>query len=298
MSCDWLLGHLDSPDVRVVQVDDDGLAFEVGHVPGAAFLCWHADLGSRASRDLLDAVGFADLMDRLGIAFDTTVVLYGDQMNLWAAYAWWVMRLWGHPDVRLLDGGYAAWARAGLPMVGGAPGAGPPVPSGAGPLAPSRRDSSDPAGLPHLAYPVPREPRRGLRAFRADVERALATGEVTVVDVRSPAGYQGEVVLGGLTPPLIGAIRGGHIPGALSLPWVSLLDPETGLLLGLDELRRSSVAAGVRFDRPVIVYCELGASSGLVCLVLGEILGHPSVANYDGSWLEWAAAIGAPVSTV
>ncbi len=281
---EWLLGHRDEPGVRVVQVDDDELAFELGHVPGAAYLCWHADLASATSRDLLSPADFAALMDRLGIAYDATVVLYGDQRNLWAAYAWWALRHWGHPDVRLLDGGHAGWARAGLPMEGGGP---DPSPS------PTSSEFCS-VGAPDL-YPVPTASRPGTRALRPDVERARATGDAVIVDVRSPAGYEGAVALGGLVPPLAGAIPGGHIPGALNLPWASLLDPETGLLLDTGELSRAVADAGVPFDRPVIVYCELGASSGLACLILGEILGHPAVANYDGSWLEWAATIGLPV---
>lgn len=247
-------------------------------------VCWHTDLAAPDSRDLLGAEEFAALMDLLGIRPHTTVVLYGDQMNLWAAYAWWVLRLWGHGDVRLLDGGYAAWARAGLPMVVGASD------------PPSTTVGDTAAGRGAGAYPVPCRPRGQARALLAEVRRALDGGSATIVDARSAAGYRGEVPLGGLLPPLVGAVRGGHIPGAISVPWVSLVDPDTGLLLGEADLRRVFVEAGVSFDAPVIVYCEVGASSALVCLVLGEILGHRSVANYDGSWLEWAATIGSPVA--
>lgn len=292
----WLAEHMDAPGVRVVQVDDDQLAFEIGHVPGARFVCWHSDLVSTLSRDLLGPAEVAALMDRLGIGLDTTVVLYGDQSNLWAAYAWWVLSYWGHPDLRLLDGGHAGWARAGLPLVGGPPSRGRLASPGVAPAGAAAADNAPAGAAVGGGYPVPTGHRPRTRARREAVERALATGEAAIVDVRSPAGYEGAVALGGLAPPLTGAIRGGHIPGALSLPWASLLDSETGLLLEAAELRRVTLEAGVPFDRPVIVYCELGASSGLTCLILGEILGHPAVANYDGSWLEWAATIGAPVA--
>jgi thiosulfate/3-mercaptopyruvate sulfurtransferase len=272
---EWLCDHLDDPSVRILQVDDDECAFELGHVPGARYVCWHEDLVSQRSRDVVGASELAALMSGLDVGQDTTVVVYGDQMNLWAAYAWWVLRLWGHDDVRLLDGGYAAWVRSGSPM---------------GTLAVPPRPA--PQGD---AYPVPLGQVQGLRARREDVEAALTHGRATIVDVRSPGGYSGEVPLGGLSVPLTGAIRGGHIPGALSLPWASLLEPGSGLLLPTERLADVVAEAGVPFDGPVIAYCELGASSALVCLVLGEVLGHPAVSNYDGSWLEWAAAIGLPV---
>ncbi len=262
-------------------MDDDEFAFEMGHVPGARYVCWHAKLTSTQSRDVLGAVAFAGLMDTLEVDPGTTVVVYGDQMNLWAAYAWWVLRLWGHPKVCLLDGGYASWARAGIPMVSGRA------------SDPPRASARHPA---RATYPVPRGQHDGMRARRADVEAALTGGRTVVIDVRSPAGYNGQVPLGGISAPVTGAIRGGHIPGALSLPWGSLVDPDTGLLLPAKELAVLAAEAGVPFERPLIAYCELGASSALACLVLGEILGHPAVANYDGSWLEWAATIGLPLA--
>ncbi len=263
-------------------MDEDECAFEVGHVPGARYVCWHEDLVSKHCRDVVGPVELAELMAGLDVSQDTTVVVYGDQMNLWAAYAWWVLRLWGHSDVRLLDGGYAAWARSGLPMV-----AASSLVSGTPPATTGQAGS---------AYPVPLGQVQGLRARRADVEAAREDGGATIVDVRDAAGYRGEVPLGGLSAPLTGAIGAGHIPGALSLPWTSLVDAESGLLLPTERLADVVAEAGVPPDRPVIAYCELGASSALVCLVLGEILGHPAVANYDGSWLEWAATIGLPVA--
>lgn len=272
----WVYEHVGDPDLRILCVDDDALGYELGHLPGASYVCWHTDLTAGDCRDVLPAGGFAALMDDLGVGPDTSVVLYGDQMNLWAAYAWWVMSLWGHPRVHLLDGGWAAWARSGLPME-----AAPVLPRGA-------------AGRARSTYPVPIAQVAGMRARRADLEESLLDGRSIIVDVRSRPGYLGEVVLGGLCAPLTGAVRGGHIPGAISLPWGTLFDPDTGLLLPLPELARVVERAGVPFDQRVIAYCELGASSALVCLVLGEVLGHPAVSNYDGSWLEWAATIGLP----
>lgn len=272
-SPEWLAAHLEDPSVRLLQVDEDELLYLVAHIPGALPLRWDADLQAAERRDVLGAEAFARLMDRLGIAPTTTVVVYGDQGNLWASYAAWVLALWGHGDVRLLDGGHAGWAAAGLPLGEG----GAPVP-GTGRL-----------------YPVPAGTSPGARASRADVEAALAAGSPTVVDARISPGYQGQVPTG-ISAPLSGAHRGGHIPGAVSVPWTDLLDEGTGRLRPEPELRGTFAGAGVDLGRPIIVYCVVGAASAFEWLVLGGLIGVPAVANYDGSWLEWGSTIGLPVA--
>lgn len=283
VSTDWAAEHLDDPQVRFLQVDEDELLFAVGHIPGALPVRWDEDLQASTSRDVLDAASFARLMDRLCVIPSTTVVAYGDQSNLWASYACWALRLWGHPDVRLLDGGHARWVAEGRPLVP------------AGPDQPPAGISACPAP-PRPSYPVPGRPAPGLRAGRAEVEAALLGGQSgpLVLDVRRSPGYEGEVPAG-LGRPLSGAFRGGHIPGAVSLPWTWLVDPDTGCLRPVPQLEATFAAAGAQEDRPVIVYCEVGASSALVWLVLHDLLGHQDVANYDGSWLEWGSSIGLPV---
>lgn len=270
----WVAAHLEDPDVRLLQVDEDELLYLVAHLPGALPLRWDADLQAPERRDVIGAEDFAGLMGRLGITPTTTVVVYGDQRNLWASYAAWVLRLWGHGDVRLLDGGHAGWAGAGLPMVDGPPAA---------------------AGSDGHLYPRPAGPCPGARASRADVEAALAAGSPTVVDARVSPGYLGEIPTG-ISAPLTGAHRGGHIPGAVSVPWTDLVDEVTGRLRPEPEVRAAFAGAGVDLGRPVIVYCVVGAASAFEWLVLAEVLGLPAVANYDGSWLEWGSTIGLPVA--
>lgn len=271
VSTAWAAAHLDDRRVRFLQVDDDELLYDTGHLPGAQPLRWDRDLQATWSRDVAETTALCATLGRLGLGPDTTVVVYGDRSNLWAAYAWWALRLRGHRDVRLMDGGWGRWAAEERPFVTGPPG--------------------EPRSAP---YPIQATSDLPIRSTRADVEAALATNQVLLVDARSPDHYAGEPYFAVL-PPLTGAHRSGRIPGSVNIPWASMLDNDTGLLLSPRQLETTFTDAGVSWDRPVITYCILGAGSAFVHLALAGILGHPAVTNYDGSWLEWGSSVGLPI---
>ncbi len=266
---EWVAAHLDDPAVRLVQVDEDALLYDVGHIPGAARLRWDADLQATGSRDVLDADACAALLGGLGVGPATTVVLYGDRSNGWATYAHWVLRYRGHADVRLLDGGHAAWAREGRPLTKAVP-------------------TFAPADYPTL------RPRPDLRASAPEVLRALTDGGATLIDARPQPQYAG-TVFPAIGYPATGAHRGGHIPGAVNVPWTAFAR-EDGRLKSPEALRRLYRDAGVDLARPIVTYCIIGVGSSFTCLVLRDLLGHPDVRNYDGSWMEWGSSIGYPVA--
>jgi thiosulfate/3-mercaptopyruvate sulfurtransferase len=264
----WLQDHLDDPSVRVVQVDEDEMLYELGHIPGALWLQWDVDFCRQDSRDVVGAKGFADAMSRLGVEPATTVVVYGDQGGLWAAYVYWVLRYWGHGDVRLLDGGHGAWTSEGRPLVTEVPRVTP------------------------TQYPPPAGANRTLRANFVEVAALVGDGGIGLIDARSEGLYRGAPPEG---CPFPMAHRHGHIPGAVNVGWPTLFDPETFRFLDPGELRERYEQAGVRWDRPVVSYCLVGAASALTFVVLADHLGHPDVRNYDGSWMEWGGAIATPV---
>jgi len=264
----WVADHREDPRVRLIQADEDGLLYGLGHIPGAARLQWDTDLQSRGSRDLLGASEFAELMSRLGVSPDTTVVLYGDKMNGWATYAFWVLRYWSHPDVRLLDGGHAAWAREDRPLT-----------------------HSEPVLRP-MAYPLPqRQP--AIRARRDDVARAVTKQDPAIVDARPAAQYAG-AIFQAIGYPASGAHRGGHVPGARNVPWTTLCDSD-GRFKSKAAIVELYSAAGVDLRQPVIAYCIIGVGSSYTYVVLHELYGLTEVRNYDGSWMEWGSSIGLPV---
>jgi thiosulfate/3-mercaptopyruvate sulfurtransferase len=266
----WVAAHLDDPQVRLLQADEDALLYDAGHIPGAGRLRWDVDLQAPHSRDVLDPAAFVALMGRLGIGPATTVVLYGDRLNGWATYAYWVLRYRGHADVRLMDGGHARWAREGRLLAKAVP-------------------TSVPADYPIPAAPTP------IRATGPEVLRALGDPATTLIDARPRPQYD-SAIFPAIGYPATGAHRGGHIPGAINIPWTAFSTAE-GVLKSAGELRQLYADAGADLGRPVIAYCIVGVGSSFTYFILRDLLGHPDVRNYDGSWMEWGSTIGYPVAT-
>lgn len=270
VSTEWLQQHLGEPGLVVVESDEDVLLYETGHIPGAVKVDWHTDLNDPVVRDYVDGPAFAELMRDKGIARDTTVVIYGDKSNWWASYALWVFTLFGHEDVRLLDGGRDKWIAEGRPLTTEVP-------------TPAATD-----------YPVVERDDAPIRAFKEDVLDHLG---LPMIDVRSPEEYSGERTHMPAYPEE-GALRGGHIPGAQSVPW-SRAAAEDGTFRSLDELNAiyRDGAGLTDDDAEVIAYCRIGERSSHTWFVLTHLLGMSSVRNYDGSWTEWGSAVRVPIAT-
>ncbi len=269
VSTDWLAEHLGEPGLVVVESDEDVLLYETGHVPGAVKVDWHTDLNHPVTRDYIDGEAFAALMGERGISRDSTIVVYGDKSNWWAAYALWVFTLFGHEDVRLLDGGRAKWQAEGRDMT---------------------TDASDPTAV---EYPVVERDDSAIRAYRDDVLDFLG-GQL--IDVRSPQEYTGERTH---MPdyPEEGALRGGHIPGAQSVPWARAA-AQDGTFKTREELAAIyEDEKGLSPEQPTIAYCRIGERSSHTWFVLTHLLGHGDVRNYDGSWTEWGSAVRVPIAT-
>jgi thiosulfate/3-mercaptopyruvate sulfurtransferase len=267
----WVADHLQDRAVRVVEADEDVLLYEVGHLPGAVKVDWHLDLQREDARDFIDEGGFAALMSRLGIAPDTTVVLYGDQNNWWAAYAFWFFAYNGHTHLKIMDGGRAKWAAENRPLTAEVP------------------------SYPPAPYRVPYRDE-SIRAYRDGVLKHLLKvrdGKGALVDVRSPDEYSGKLTH---MPnyPQEGALRAGHIPGARSIPWARAVRPD-GTFKSADELAELYRDQGVTPDKDVIAYCRIAERSSHTWFVLKYLLGYPKVANYDGSWTEWGNIVGMPI---
>lgn len=269
VTTEWLAAHLDDPGLVVAESDEDVLLYDTGHIPGAVKIDWHADLNDPLTRDYVDADAFAALMSAKGITPDTTIVFYGDQNNWWAAYALWVTSLFGHADVRLLDGGRKKWMDEGRPMTTDVP-------------------SPAPAN-----YPVTARDDSIIRAYREQVLAHIGNGKL--VDVRSPGEYSGEL-LHMADYPQEGALRGGHIPTAANVPWRRAANEDDGTFLPVDALRaiyQDEVGLGTGDD--VIAYCRIGERSSHTWFVLTHLLGFDNVRNYDGSWVEWGNAVRVPI---
>jgi thiosulfate/3-mercaptopyruvate sulfurtransferase len=263
----WVAAHASDPGVRLVEVDVDTSAYEQGHVPGAIAWNWTTQLSDQVRRDVLSKDAFEHLMSQSGIANDTTVVLYGDNNNWFAAWALWQMKLYGHADVRLMDGGRRKWIEEGRDLSTDVPS--PP---------PTRYLASD-ADL-------------SLRAFLTEAAAASENGSAAFVDVRSPDEFTGRI----LAPPGLPETcqRGGHIPGAQNIPWGQVCNPD-GTFKTVEELRALYAAKGITGERPTITYCRIGERSSHSWFVLKYLLGHDNVKNYDGSWTEWGNLVGMPV---
>ena len=267
VSTDWVARHGRDPGVRVVEVDVDTSAYDEGHVPGAIAWSWKTDLCDTVRRDILSKEQFQELMRRSGVANDTTLVLYGDNNNWFAAWAFWQARIYGHPDVRLMNGGRKKW------------------------LAEGRDLSREVPVYPRTNYRAA-DPDPSLRAFLPEVREAMEKSSAVLVDVRSPAEFTGEI----LAPPGLPETcqRGGHIPGARNIPW-SLACNEDGTFKSAAELRELYGSQGVDGSKPVISYCRIGERSSHTWFVLKYVLGYGDVRNYDGSWTEWGNLVGAPI---
>ena len=267
VTTEWLAANLDTPGLVVVESDEDVLLYDTGHIPGAVKVDWHLELNDQVTRDYLDPAAFAAMCAAKGIGRDDTIVFYGDNFNWWAAYALWVFGLFGHRDVRLLDGGRQKWAAEGRALT---------------------RDRTE---RPAADYPVPTREDGPLRAFRDQVMAHIATGR-PLVDVRSPQEYTGERTH---MPdyPEEGALRGGHIPSARSIPWGKAAQ-DSGRFRSRKEL--DELYGFLTSDDKTVVYCRIGERSSHTWFVLTHLLGLPGVRNYDGSWTEWGNAVRVPVA--
>ncbi len=270
VSTDWLAEHLGDPKVRIVESDEDVLLYEVGHIPGAVKIDWVADLNDPLQRDYIDRQRLQELLRAKGVDQNTTIVLYGDKNNWWATYSFWVFRLFGLQNLRILDGGRARWEEEGRALTTEVPSYPP------GNIEVAERDDSR------------------IRAFRKQVyEHVEQKGQL--VDVRSPEEYRGER-LHMPDYPNEGALRGGHIPGARSVPWGRAVDSTTHAFKSADDLRAIYLQEqGLHPDQPTVAYCRIGERSSHTWFVLTYLLGFPDVRNYDGSWTEWGNSVRAPI---
>ena len=267
VSTQWLAENLNTPGVVVVESDEDILLYDTGHIPGSVKIDWHTELNDPVVRDYLTGEQFAELMSKKGISRDDTVVFYGDKSNWWATYALWVFSLFGHPDVRIVNGGRDKWIAEGRELTKEVP-------------TPAPTD-----------YPVIERDDSTLRAFKEDVLEHLGK---PLVDVRSPEEYSGERTHMPAYPEE-GALRGGHIPTAASVPWSKAANDD-GTFKSLDELQKMyRDDHGITGEVPVIAYCRIGERSSHTWFVLRHLMGIEDVRNYDGSWTEWGSAVRVPI---
>lgn len=275
VSTDWVAQHRQDPTVRIIEVDEDVLLYDTGHIPGAIKLDWQAQLNEPVRREFIGPERFAPLMDAIGVRNDTTVVFYGDRNNWWATYAYWIFQLNGHTTAKVMDGGRKKWSDEGRELT---------------------KDVPHYTSAGYRAGP----PAAGIRAFRDDVLAHIGgrapqpAGERPLVDVRSPAEYSGEL-MHMADYPQEGTLRGGHIPSAQNIPWAQAVDAETATFKPAEELKQLYGGKGVTAERDVVVYCRIGERSSHTWFVLHELLGYPRVRNYDGSWTEWGNGVGLPI---
>ncbi len=265
----WVADNLRNPKVRLIEVDVDTSAYDTGHIPGALSWNWKTDLETHVVRDIADPDGIAKLMSEAGVAGGTTLVLYGDNNNWFAAYALWLLEYYGIENVKLMNGGRKKWVDEGRPFAAEAP------------------------IYQRTGFKVQARPKADIRAMRDQVLEAVRTNGVALVDVRSPQEYSGEL----LAPahlPQEGSQRGGHIPGAKNIVWSQAVN-EDGTFKSPEELARLYQDQGVTPDKEVIAYCRIGERSAHTWFVLTHLLGYQNVRNYDGSWTEWGSLVGVPI---
>ncbi|MFE7330954.1 sulfurtransferase [Streptomyces sp. NPDC057565] len=268
VDADWMQQHVDDASMVIAEVDEDVSAYDTGHIPGAVKLDWKNDLQDPVRRDFADQKRFEELMSERGITPDHTVVLYGGNNNWFAAYAYWYFKIYGHERVRLLDGGRKSWELQSRPLTDEVP------------------------QRPRTGYTA-KEPDYSIRAFRDEVLASIGQQNQNLIDVRSPQEFSGEL----LAPahlPQEQAQRGGHIPGARNVPWSKAANDD-GTFKTDEELRALYLDAGVDFDRDTIAYCRIGERSAHTWFVFHELLDHPNVKNYDGSWTEYGSMVGVPI---
>lgn len=270
VSTEWVADHLDDPAVRIVESDEDILLYDLGHIPGAVKLDWHTDLQDEVRRDFIDRAGFERLMAAAGISNGTTVVFYGDRNNWYACYTFWLFRMYGHEDCRIMNGGRALWEAEGRPLVREYP------------------------SYPATAYRA-KEADPSVRAYRDDVLAMVNSGDPRLIDVRSPQEYTGEVIHM-VNYPQEGAQRGGHVLGARNIPWGTAANADGTFKSAVDLRGIYETEKGITPDRPTIAYCRIGERSSHTWFVLKYLLGHPDVRNYDGSWTEWGSMVGVPIA--
>ncbi len=269
VSTEWVAGHLSDPAIRLIEVDVDTTAYDSGHIAGAVGWNWQSQLNDPVRRDIPDKKAFAKLLSDAGVTPKTTVILYGDNNNWFAAFAFWLLQLYGHTNAKLMNGGRARWVADGRALV-------------------TERPNVRPAN-----YPVPKKVNAAIRAKRPDVERALKARQIALVDVRSKPEFVGEIIAPpGMTET---AQRAGHIPRAKNIPWGQAVAPD-GTFKSYDELLQLYKGAKVIDGKDeVIAYCRIGERSSHTWFALKYLLGVKKVRNYDGSWTEWGNLVGAPI---
>ena len=267
VTTDWVASHTNDPKVRIVEVDVDTKAYAEGHVPNAIGWAWDTQLCDTLRRDIIPKDKFEQLLGQSGIGNDTTVVIYGDNNNWFAAWALWQLKVYGHQDVRLMNGGRKKWLAEGRELVKETP------------------------SFPKTSYRA-NTPDNSIRGFLPEVMKAVEGRAIQLVDVRSPQEYSGEI----LAPPGLPETcqRGGHIPTAKNIPWGKACN-EDGTFKSADELRQLYGGAGITGEKPVVAYCRIGERSSHTWFVLKYLLGYSNVKNYDGSWTEWGNLVAAPI---
>lgn len=265
---EWLAENLSNPNVRIIESDEDVLLYDTGHIPGAIKINWQDDLNDPIIRDYLDAEKFATLLSEKGISPDTTVVFYGDKNNWWATYNLWVFKLFGHKDVRILNGGRKKWEDE------------------------KREFTKEVPSYSKANYKSVKRDDKKIRIFRDDVLKHV-NKDLPLVDVRSPAEFTGEK-LHMPEYPQEGALRGGHIPGAKNIPWAKAVN-EDSTFKSYDDLKALYTSAGITPDKDIVTYCRIGERSSHSWFVLTYLLGYPKVRNYDGSWTEWGNSVNVPI---